>query len=336
MGTKTSGRNRTVDVANLIDMVEIMTKSAPSISMDQFSTNLQERHIDHHFGENKTNIWVPGSRYELLRLPLEYNEALDPNEEKVLLRKKGIYIGSYLVKPHSLRGANCYDYVCSDGGYDIDNLESNSRRDIRRGLRSFSVRLCDLGEIVEFGYDAVRDTLIRHGYSVLRYSEYAKSMASQKDQHNLDYWGAWENGRLAAWMRITKIDDWAMIDVARSCTEDLKLCPNNALLYLVTYYNLRVQGKRYITYGLSSTQVGVNELSMHRFKTKMGYDPVPLTREFIMNPSLRAFLSMKATSKVLAYSAGAFARSAAVRKAAGLSRLISGIDRTPLWGQDIG
>ena len=284
--------------------------------------------------EDGKQAWIPGPHGSLHRFPVECDQPVPPDVLTELLRMDGIWLLYYSLKADEDHPANCFDYVCDRKDYRIDDLLSNARRDVRRGLRSFTVRLCTWEELAEHGFAAHTDTALRHGYARPAPQWLEDLVARQRGTPFYEAWGAWREGQLAAWMTIIKIDDWAIIDIARSCTEMLKWCPNNAICYEMTRRMLVEEKRSYATYGGSSIQVGVNELSMHKYKTRMGYEPVMLHRAFEVRSLLRPMMKPKLASWALENLAKAFPKFANLRKLAGMSRLLSGRENDPLrWAR---
>ncbi len=282
-----------------------------------------------------TQSWVPGVRGEMQRFPLECTSEVDTAVSRTLLKKRGIWLVSYLLEGSGAVTPNCFDYVCTDSEYDIGKLGKNARRDIRRGLRRFLVRLCTTEELIEKGLPAHADTMERHGYTEPPADFVERLGERYRDTPFYEIWGAWQGERLCAWMTIIKIDDWAMIDIVRSCTDVLGDCPNNAVLYTATRRLLVAEKRRYVTYGLSSLQVNVNELSMHKYKIRMGYQAVPMHRKFVLHPFPKMILTTRPASWMVEALAGRVPRIAGLRKIAGLSRLLSGREKSPLAWADM-
>lgn len=281
-----------------------------------------------------TQAWIGGVGGELLRLPMECTDPPDANVVRNLLRLRKIWMVSYLLPPDEAHPANCFDYVCRTSDYVIDGLSSHARRDIRRGLRSFTVRLCRWDELADRGHPAAVDTAARHGYVEPASDKTRRFVAQREGSPLFEIWGAWEGDDLAAWMSVAKVDDWAVIDLCRSRTDALRNCPNNALLYAATR-RLMVEEKRtYVSYGLSSLQVDVNELSMHKYKVRMEYEALPMRRTFVLHPLLRPLLASPLASRAWQRLAKARPQFSALRKAAGLARLLSGEETSPLaWAE---
>ena len=90
----------------------------------------------------------------------------------------------------------------------------------------------------------------------------------------------------------------------------------------------------YVSYGLSSLQVDADERSMHKYKTRMGYEPIPLCRVFETRLLLRPIVKSAVMSWAWEKLAKLFSTSANLRKLAGMSRILSGREKSPLsWAE---
>ena len=110
-------------------------------------------------------LWRTEQRNSLSRFPLECTDEVSPQVQRMLMRRRGIWMLSYLLPPGDGRAANCHDYICKDRDYSIDRLDSKIRRDIRRGGRSFEIRLCSWEEFREHGLVAWAETNERLGFA---------------------------------------------------------------------------------------------------------------------------------------------------------------------------
>ncbi len=282
-----------------------------------------------------SQAWIQNLRGLLVRFPIERTEPVDPEELKAVLRLPGVKIASYLLEPDDEHPAVCLDYVCRNTEYHIDGLPSHGRRDIRRGLRRFTCRLCSWDELAEHGYDVHAETFARHGYApphpdgIRRYAE------ARRGTPFFDIWGAWDGDEMAAWMAVIKIDDWAIIHWANSRTSVLKNCPNNAILYLALRQLLAEEKRTFVTYGLSSIQATETHMGLHRYKMRMGFKATPMHRVFAPRLLLRPLLEPKIASWLWDRLEHLVPKSPIVHKIAGVSRIMSGRERTPLaWFED--
>jgi len=299
-------------------------------TLGQYVARLEARGLGCALAAEGTEAWVPGARSELQRLPLECTAEPDPALLRRLLSRPGVWVVSYQQQGRESHPANCVLYICRDPSYSIDTLSRNGRRDVRRGQRNFTVRPCSWSELAAKGFRAQADTAIRHGYSLPSPAEFERGVRRLQDCSCSQVWGAWNRDELAAWISVVRIEDWALINIARSCTAVLTLCPNNALLFAATRQLLVEEKRRHVTYGLSSIQISARDMSMHSYKGRMGYEAVPLHRRFVVHPLLRGAVSARFMSWWWDRLARVFPHREGLRKLAGMSRLLSGRDHTPL------
>jgi hypothetical protein len=307
-----------------VDPAEItsVTPRSPGGTLHEVAQHLERIGEPCAISPGGTQAWLQYPRGALIRFPLECTDPVDPRVTATLLRLPRVWVLNYLLAPDPQHPANCVSYVCSDPGYDIHNLDSKARQ-VRRGLRTFKIRLCTWHEWVERGFPAHAETHRRHSYAAAEPSEFRTMAARWKDQPFHEIWGAWQGDDLAAWLTVLKIDDWAMIDLARSRTESLSGRPNHSLLYLATRSLLVEEHRRYVSYGLSSVQDGSSRASLHNYKLDMGYEAIPMRRIFVSRPIVRPLLQSRGMSWIWGALSSAIPKSAPLRKLAGMSRALS-------------
>jgi hypothetical protein len=294
----------------------------PGVTLRQYCEILESQGRLCFLSPDGNEAWVMGQAHVCSRTPNESTEPPDKSVLRLALRQRGVWIATFLLVPSSEFPANCFGYVCRDQLYTVEGLEGHVRRDIRRGLRSFEVRRTTAEEIAEYGYQAQVDTDTRHGYTSLAPEEFRKSVFIGGHMPYLESWGAWKDGKLAAFIQLLKIDNWVRIGAGASVSSYLSDCPNNALLYQVTRQMLSVERRAYVSYGLSALRVGTNELAMHRYKTRMGYEPIPLCRRFCCAPWVKPIVSSPLARSVWEWIATMRPQSQRLQMVAGLSRLL--------------
>jgi hypothetical protein len=279
--------------------------------------------------------WVSASRGVMWRLPIHCDDVVSQFSIKKLLKQKKIYLVSYLIKPDYQHKANCFHYVMGNKKYSIENLSRNTRSKIRRGFRNFSIRLFSWEDLIEKGYPALVDTDLRHGYSTPQEKILTQiaDVHAKSDNHQL--WGAWDGDNLAAWIEWIRVENWALIGLACSQTKYLKKYPNNALIYAATSFFISKHKCSYVSYGISSLEAKSRTLaSLHRFKRQMGYEAIPKHRHFIPIWFLKPLLRFKGCSILLETLSLYIPQNSALRKIAGMTRLISGREQSPLAWAD--
>jgi len=314
--------------------ITAVTEPSPGGSLAEYVDHLVSLDLPARLSANGDQAWVPGERGHLQRLPVECTEVPDPAEVRRLLRLRGIWLVSYQLPADEAHPANCFNYVRRDPDYRIEDLPSKVRNKVRRGLRNFTVRLCTWDEVVEKGFQAFADTDARHGNLKATPAALHRYAEARRHLPFYDIWGAWFEEELAGWTTIVKIDDWAMIEVGRSRTHRLRLAPNNAIRYVMTRHLLQTERRAFVSSGVSSLQEDGHQLSMHTYKTGMGYEAIPLCRTFVPRTLLSPALTTRPGSWTVEKIAGVFPKLRMLRKAAGLSRLLSGRETEPLRWSD--
>jgi hypothetical protein len=271
-----------------------------------------------------THAWVHETRGALMRFPIEYIGPLDKVFARRLLRERGIWILTYLVEPTDVHPADCVNYVCRGPDYHLESLSARARRDIRRGLRNFRIRLCTWDEVARLGRPAHNDTQVRHGRPVTTEENFAGFVARRRASPHFEVWGAWQGDELAAWMTVAKVDNWAIVENAPSRTNARRNCPNNALLYAATRHLIVGEGRAFVSSGRSSTLMGVGNLPLHRYKARMGYEPVPRRRAFALHWLLGLAVQPRPASLAWETLAALLPKVPALRKTAALSGMVSG------------
>jgi len=267
--------------------------------------------------------WVPNAAHELCRVPLRCKEPPDAFMRRSVLEQDRIWAGSFLTEPTPKFPANCFEYVCHESDYHLDNLAKNTRRDIRRGLRNFEVSICTWQELASMGIQAQNDTMLRHGYRPYSKKQYLAMIRPFLHSPFHQIWGAWRGSDLSAWQIVVSLENHAIIKMCRSMTSHLKWCPNNALLYTSIGQLWENKNVKYISYGLSSIQPHTDELAMHRYKTRMGFDAIPCHRTFFLRRPFKHLLAVGHYSGFWSLTGKILPRSEPLRKILGLSQFLT-------------
>jgi len=324
-----------LDMEAIIARATSVSPLAPGGTMADYVADLHRHGQSGLLSSDPGAGWTPDRRFALFRFPIEHTKPPDPEEVREALRQGGAWVVSYTLAPGPDRPPNCMDYVCRDRKYDIDRLAPPVRRNIRRGLRSFTVRLCTWDELAEKGYPARADTAIRHGYAKPPEDDTRGFVDRYRGSPHFDIWGAWDGDELMAWIGVIKIDNWAYVHQAQSRSAALPLRPNNAVLYLATRHIMVVEKRDWVTYGVSSIQRRDPHLGLHNYKTRMGYVTEPLHRAFAVRRALRLLLKPAPAAWAWERLAKLLPWSHAVARIAGMAGLLSGRELAPLdWAEE--
>jgi hypothetical protein len=101
--------------------------------------------------------------------------------------------------------------------------------------------------------------------------------------------GAWKDDALVAFMSLAIVDDWVEIEGSFSADGFRTLCPNDGLVHFVLNHFLVKCQFNMVSYGLSSIQDAHQAEGLHTYKKKVGFEPQPVHRAFVLHPFLRPF-----------------------------------------------
>jgi hypothetical protein len=264
----------------------------------------------------KETLWVEYERYTLLRAPAFCLAPPEPDELRKVFRQSGAALISYALEPDGSHQANASVYVCTDQGYALEKLKPEMRHNVSVGLRKLRIAPLAPSELLSHGMQAFCDTRRRFGLGDGTPEEFRRRFGSWMTCPAHVVLGAWKDNTLAAFQCITQVDDWAELCGAYSMTALRNFKPNDALSYVALSQSLRERHCRIVSAGLSSIQSRQDE-GLHIFKTKVGLEPRPVHRAFVLNPFLAPFAGrvvLKAMKAVLTFKPG----SRRLRKAAGI------------------
>lgn len=282
-------------------------------------------------------LWVPGSRGELIRKPVHCTAPVEEHESQKILQVPGTRVLTSLRVVSETRPANCILYLCRGEPYGMERISRNARKVIRRGLRNFECRRCTWDELANYGYAALVETDKRHGYAIRSREEFDDFVNRHRaGAAFFEVWGAWHDAdTLAGWVLLSKVDDVATFLKVCSLTQFMSKAPNNVLHYLPMETLINDEKRRYVSTGFSSIQPGA-EMGLHEFKVRLGFDAIPVHRTYIVPRHIRPFIMSPLTSRFWDASAKLLPKYSILRKISGMSQVLSGRQADPLaWVPDL-
>jgi len=216
-------------------------------------------------------------------------------------------------------------WICCDNRqYDLDSLSSNRRSNVRRGLRRCEVRLIEAADFAERGYEVYAAAFERYGSDLEPISrEYFKEGVNLWAQYpGRERWGAFVDGRLAAYARCIVVDDVVFASEIKADPALLKSYPNEALWFTLTAHYLKERGMSYVTDGWRVLQ---HQTNVQDFLQSMGYRRIYCSLRVMMHPLLDLAVRCRAqwwAEMVLMpqWAPGLFGRVKAVTAAHGVAR----------------
>lgn len=239
---------------------------------------------------NSDSCWIIHEKLSAQRFPEFILSKPDHNEISRIFRKLKCLLVSYTLIPNDKSKVNSYLYECRDKSYHIDNLESSSvRRNIRYGQRNLKYGFTNWDNILKNGLKAFSETRTRVGlsdgnekYFKERFLEFSKNK-----YHKVV--AAWYQNQMAAFMSLIVLKNFVIIQGTFSTDEFKKYRPNNVLVDFVLNYFLVERHFDRVSYGLSSIQEDSEKEGLHKFKTSVGFEAIPVRRVFILHPLLSLF-----------------------------------------------
>ena len=268
-------------------------------------------------------FWTKYESLAMMRVPDFALHDPPPGEVERVLWRGRIAVASYNAEPDAGRAANACLYVSDDQSYSVEKLIPAMRRNVRRGLKEFTIGLLNSEQVLARGMPAYCDTRRRVGLSDGTAEAFERRFNWYVRCPGHVFVGAWKGDELAAFLSIVKVDDWAEIEGCFSRDMFLSSRPNDLLMYMVLSRYLTEERLRLVSYGMSSIQQTDNVHGLHAFKTKVGFQAKPVHRAFVLHPLLRPFANHFALHGVNAVGR-LFPNNRLVKKARGMLALLLG------------
>jgi len=235
------------------------------------------------------SFWVGYETGAVMRSPKFHTAPPSRREIRELFwDSRAAALITYSLEPDDSHPANAWLYLCTDRSYSLDKLAPAVRRNVRRGLRELRIEPITPDRLLVHGVRAFCDTRRRVGLADGTPEEFRRQFALRDRYSGQVFLGAWKNDKLAAFLSIIEVDDWAETGCF-SMDALLNLRPNDALIFCALSQYLTERNFRTVSYGLSSVQADSNIIGLHAFKTKLGFEARPVHRAFIFHPLLRPF-----------------------------------------------
>ena len=258
-----------------------------TLSIAEYAHEL-ERGGQRVFVDASGSYWRRAEAGALVRMPPFETSAPNPMEiQEVLLRGHAPLV-SYIVKADEGHPPNAYLYLCRDRSYALDRLPETVRRHIRRATKALRFSWIDRGNLLHHGLPAFQDAGVRNGLSDCTDEAFKAKFGRWFDNPANGVLAAWKDDTLVAFFITTAVEDWIEIG-GYSSDMGLEFRPNNGLVHYLLTHCLTEWGFHAVSYGLSSVQEESKAAGLHQFKTKVGFEAIPVHRTFIPHPLLRPF-----------------------------------------------
>ncbi|MBI5102978.1 MAG: hypothetical protein HZB33_14265 [Nitrospirae bacterium] len=174
--------------------------------------------------------------------------------------------------------------------FGMQSISSSKRARVRKGLKLTRVkRIESIESVIDDMKEICIAQKIRTGYGKpveyyrKQFKHWKESRVRQFQSTAKEYWGAFCDESLIAFMNIIQIDNTMLIDNAKSHTDHLDKCPNDALLFTVLDYCRQIQGCNRVIFGEWSGGAA----SLNDFKAKYGFERVDMPVYAKYNPIVK-------------------------------------------------
>ncbi len=223
--------------------------------------------------------------------PVNFLQKINPGESRPSIFKS--FFGySHLV--HEKQYANKYWPVMLLSyeklrEFDISSLPSSKRARVRKGLRLTDIKKIEnIDSVIENIKNICISTAMRtrHGlppeYYVKRFKKWRSWITRLFNLSKGDWWGSFYQGTLIAYIYAFQIDDTMLISAAKSHSNNLDKCPNDALLFSLLNYCKNLHDCKKVIFGDWSKDAQ----SLNEFKMKFGFKKKDLPLYVRYNPAV--------------------------------------------------
>ncbi len=262
----------------------------PHPSLRRYTTELARHRVRVVPGAAGT-VWTGYESGSIRRLPLFHVAPPVRGEIRRALWCGRATVAGYLLAPDARHPANGWLYICTDRDYALAQRPAAFRRAVRQGLTHCRIARLTPDELLAHGFPAFHDTRCRHGLSDGTLDAFRERFIARARVAGHVFYGAWAGDRLAAFLSVTEVDDWAEIEGSFSVDALRHLRPNDALVYTILSYYMRQRACHAVHFGLSSIQAATNAVGLHAFKVKVGFEARLVHRAFAIHPLLRPLVN---------------------------------------------
>ena len=210
----------------------------------------------------------------------KYNGALIPNfPPHVNVVENGIEKEIKTRKAFFARWVSNFDidkelpfwYIIKDNATEIESYSSNTRTQIRKGLKNFRVRIIDRSVVKGKGFEIYES-------SFKSYKGAQKMLSEEKFKSNLDenfqYWGVYTNDNLFVGYAMNRVyNDVCDYSTMKIHPGYLQQYPFYALLFEMNRYYLNELNMKYVSNGARSIshQTNIQDFLIKKFKFRKAY-----------------------------------------------------------------
>lgn len=216
--------------------------------------------------------------YQRALLPLvapDLDVHIDRVEGRALLNQSGALLLRYTTHFDD-PAFDRFWYVIKDGEAGMDELSSNTRRKVRKGLKNCTVALTNKEEIAEHGFEVYRKAFQRYENAAppLSQEAYRANIQALDEEH----WDLWkvsdkESGRMVAYCRNRDYGHCCDYTEIKFDPAYLRNYTSYALFQTMNEHYLNEKGYKFVNDGARSIahQTNVQDFLIQKFKFRKAY-----------------------------------------------------------------
>lgn len=180
------------------------------------------------------------------------------------------------VEPPALPNAETSGLWIRRVPYNLDDLSSNNRSKVRRGMKRTTIEQIDFGDVATAGLKLAVSTAERQGVRFSRrHSDRWHRMCMVARRHPMmEAWAGLVDGEIAVLAIAFCVEGCYQISTVRSDARFLSSYPNNALIHHLLGEGFSRAGVASVCYGLASLDRGTEGLNEFKRSSGFGYEPV--------------------------------------------------------------
>ncbi len=165
-------------------------------------------------------------------------------------------------------------FIIKDRFEGLEELSSNTRKSIRKGLKNTDVQLVPKKVIVELGYEVYKEAFKRYlaKHSMKSKVQFVKEIESLEGQW--DFWGVFnKQGKLIGYSQNRIVDGFCDYSTTKFHPDFLKLRISDVLFYSMTDYYLNEMKLKYVCGGTRSIlhETNIQKEYIRKFKFRKAY-----------------------------------------------------------------
>jgi hypothetical protein len=249
--------------------------------------------------ETPHGVWIGPRHGFFIRLP--FYDITPPQEQELefLFNQRRILGINYAAAP-GCKGKISHNYFVRDHNYNMNNLNTNCRRNVQKGLNCCQIRPMSFDELYRLGMPLNLDTLCRQGRSdrlISNPDQWKRLCRAGEELEQIEAWGAFVQGELGSYIITTRLGPVVSVLYSHSRTSLLASRSSPALYFSMIQTLMQRAGVEAVYNGAEwlTTSMGLD-----RFKQGMGFiaEPVvfvtqlrPLASRLLLNRGVRYAIS---------------------------------------------